>query len=65
MKSTTIFLAATIAVLSAGPVLAETVQSTDVKHEQSAINMFGGPIYTGEPALAVTAALVKIGRAHV
>lgn len=61
MKPTTIFLAATIAVLSAGPVLAETVQSADVKHEQSAINMFGGPIYTGEPALAVTAALVKAG----
>lgn len=61
MKSTTVFLAATMAVFSAGPVLAEAVDSAEVKQEQSAINMFGGPIYTGEPALAVTAALVKAG----
>ena len=62
MKSTTLFLAATMAVLSTGPVLAEeTVQPMDAQHEQSAINMFGGPVYTGEPALAVTAALVKAG----
>lgn len=61
MKSTTLFLAATLAVLSAGPVSAETMKPMDAKHEQSAMNMFGGPIYTGEPALAVTSALVKAG----
>ena len=61
MKSTTLFLTAALAVIAAGPVLAETVNSADAAQEQSAINMFGGPIYTGEPALAVTAAVVKAG----
>lgn len=61
MKSTALFIMAAIAVVAAGPVLAETINSTEVTQEQSAINMFGGPIYTGEPALAVTAALVKAG----
>lgn len=61
MKTTTLFLAAAMAAFAVGPVLAESVDSANVKHEQAAINMFGGPIYTGEPALAVTAALVKAG----
>lgn len=30
-------------------------------HQESAMNMFGGASYQGEPALAVTAALVKAG----
>lgn len=29
--------------------------------QQAAVNMFGGPVYTGDPALDVTAALVKAG----
>ena len=61
MKSTILLITAALAVVVAGPVLAETVKLAEAKQEQSAINMFGGPIYTGEPALAVTAALVKAG----
>lgn len=62
MKVTTLFLAASLAVLSASPVLAIAAdQATPAGHEQQTINMFGGPAYHGEPALAVTAALIKAG----
>jgi len=62
MKKTTMLLAAAIAAFAAGPVLAaSTDESAHTQHVQGAINMFGGAVYTGEPALAVTAALVKAG----
>ncbi|OEY70471.1 hypothetical protein BI198_13520 [Rheinheimera salexigens] len=65
MKTTLMILAATIATMaafSAGPVLAaDTEHAMDMQQQQTGINMFGGAIYTGEPALAVTGALVKAG----
>jgi FlaG/FlaF family flagellin (archaellin) len=62
MKKTTMILAATVAAFAVGPVLAtNTDHSTHAQQTQSATNMFGGAVYTGEPALAVTAALVKAG----
>lgn len=62
MKAKTLLVAATLVVFSAGSVLAIAAEhSMEAKQEQAAINMFGGAIYTGEPALAVTAALVKAG----
>ncbi|WP_417878821.1 hypothetical protein [Vibrio sp.] len=64
MKMRTVFLAATIAALSTDAVYAETNDHNSAEHaieHQQMINMFGGAIYTGEPALEVTAALVKAG----
>ncbi|WP_417614934.1 hypothetical protein [Oceanisphaera sp.] len=62
MKTNTLLFAATLAVFSAGSLWAVAAEhSMDVQQEQSAINMFGGAVYTGDPALAVTAALVKAG----
>lgn len=62
MKKTTMFLVATVAAFSVGPVMAASVDhSTHNQQMQGATNMFGGAVYTGEPALAVTAALVKAG----
>lgn len=62
MKTTTLFLAATMAAFAAGPMLAADAEhSMAVQQEQTAMNMFGGATYAGDPALAVTAALVKAG----
>jgi len=50
------------AALFAGTAWAQnTSQSNTPSAAGSATNMFGGPIYSGEPALPVTAALVKAG----
>lgn len=35
--------------------------SADMKAEHAQMNMFGGAVYTGEPSLAATAALIKAG----
>ncbi|MGO4999130.1 hypothetical protein [Oceanisphaera sp. W20_SRM_FM3] len=62
MKTTTLLLAATMVTFATGSVLAADVDhSMDAQQQQSAMNMFGGPIYSGDPALDVTAALVKAG----
>ncbi|GGB54179.1 hypothetical protein GCM10011502_29160 [Oceanisphaera marina] len=62
MKPKALLLAATVVVFSAGSILAVAAEySMEPQQQQSAMNMFGGAIYTGEPALAVTAALVKAG----
>lgn len=62
MKTTTMLLTAGVVALSASPALVMAAdQDAAAKQEQSADNMFGGPIYQGEPALAVTAALVEAG----
>lgn len=78
MKSKVLILAAIMAALTAGGVLAadadhskgakqdkmaaeKTTASNQAIPEQAAMNMFGGPVYDGDPALEVTAALVKAG----
>ena len=62
MKATTLFLTAGMAVFSASPVVAIAADhTTPAEHGHSTINMFGGASYQGEPALAVTAALIKAG----
>ncbi|SHF09672.1 hypothetical protein SAMN04487965_1359 [Microbulbifer donghaiensis] len=62
MKATTIVFAAGLVAFSASPALViAAVQEPAAKRAQVAMNMFGGPSYHGEPALAVTAALVKAG----
>lgn len=47
--------------LAALPALATDAPAAHASHTQQAMNMFGGSIYTGAPALDVTAALVKAG----
>lgn len=62
MKLSTLFFTASLTVVSATPALvvaADTPAPAD--SASSAMNMFGGPVYQGEPALAVTAALVEAG----
>lgn len=52
------------ALLFAGTPLSASAQestATGAETSAAAINMFGGPVYTGEPALEATAALVKAG----
>ncbi|MBO1518616.1 hypothetical protein [Oceanisphaera pacifica] len=62
MKNTKLYLAIMMAVFTAGPIWAADVERTaHAQHEQGVVNMFGGAVYTGEPALAVTAALIKAG----
>lgn len=53
-------IAACLGSLAAAPVFAEDAPATAAQSQQ-VINMFGGPAYLGEPALDVTAALVKAG----
>ncbi len=52
------------ALLFAGAPLSATAQdsnTTATENAAAATNMFGGPVYAGEPALEATAALVKAG----
>lgn len=63
MKPKIILITLSIAAGLAAPALgvAAADQTAESKQEQVVINMFGGPSYHGEPALAVTAALVEAG----
>ncbi|WP_286828773.1 MULTISPECIES: hypothetical protein [Kordiimonas] len=56
MKIKSLMLTACVATLMAGP-----MQATAVGKQSASVNMFGGAAYVGEPALAVTAALVEAG----
>lgn len=47
--------------LAVTPVMAASHEMAKTAQTQSVINMFGGPAYLGDPALDVTAALVKAG----
>ena len=57
----TTVLAACLGSLIGAPAFAEGAQPATAAHAEQATNMFGGPVYLGEPALDVTAALVKAG----
>ncbi len=57
----TTVLAACLGSLIGVPAFAEGAQPATAAHTEQATNMFGGPVYLGEPALDVTAALVKAG----
>lgn len=62
MKIKTVLIVANLVAIFA--LFSPEVRGGDPKHHahtNGPMNMFGGPIYTGEPALAVTAALVKAG----
>lgn len=63
MKPMKLALAVSLAVFAASPVIATAAESNapQAAQQQMARNMFGGPVYTGAPALTVTAALVKAG----
>ena len=62
MKAKTVILAASMIAYSIGPALAVAAeQLTSAEEKQPPVNMFGGTAYHGEPALAITAALVKAG----
>lgn len=52
-------LLASLGVLAATPAMA--ADAAPAAQKQTLINMFGGPAYMGDPALDVTAALVKAG----
>lgn len=56
MSIKTTILTVCMAALMTGPVQAKTVEQS-----LPPVNMFGGASYHGEPALAVTAALIKAG----
>lgn len=56
MNIKTIILTISMAAIVTGP-----VQAAAAEPGSSPINMFGGASYQGEPALAVTAALIKAG----
>ncbi|MDN5861975.1 MAG: hypothetical protein L0H19_00840 [Salinisphaera sp.] len=66
MKKTTWWMAATAAGLMAAGGLAQAANDTGDSMEMDAagsmeMGWFGGPVYTGDPALKVTAALVAAG----
>jgi len=62
MKATMIVLTASVIAFSTSPTLAVAAdQALPAEQTQSTVNMFGGASYQGEPALAVTAALVEAG----
>ena len=62
MKAATIVLTVSMVALSASPALGFAADQTTLSEEkQSTVNMFGGTSYHGEPALVVTASLVKAG----
>lgn len=61
MKITRLLLTASIAVFCTSPALLLATEQAPHTHESAIVNMFGGAVYQGEPALAVTAALVKAG----
>lgn len=63
MKSSTKFalVLSCLGALAATPAMAESHEMSQATQEKTVINMFGGPAYLGEPALDVTAALVKAG----
>lgn len=61
MKLSHTALAAAIAAAMAFSAPAFAADSTTPAASSTATNWFGGPIYSGEPALAVTAALVEAG----
>ncbi len=50
-----------VAMLMAGGAFAQNWSNSTAAQAASGTNMFGGPIYSGAPALSVTAALVKAG----
>lgn len=64
MKIKSIVLAASLLSLMAGPALSapKATQQPAAQHQgHAAMNMFGGEVYIGEPALSVTVALIQAG----
>lgn len=64
MKVTTLLLTAGLVACAATPVALATPtqnQAAANQTQQDAQNMFGGPVYAGDPSLDVTAALVQAG----
>lgn len=61
MKSLKLLLTISLATLAAYPAMAqETAKAPEHQHQQQ-VNMFGGDVYHGEPALDVTVALIQAG----
>ena len=61
LSHTTLAAAIAAAMALSAPALAATSGAPTMATSDTATNWFGGPIYHGEPALDVTAALVKAG----
>jgi len=58
MKTTFVAIAMAVTTVFSG---VSAMAQTDKKMDKMEMNRFGGPIYSGDPALAVTASLVEAG----